>query len=157
MRFAPMAPVAEAIPEMEKLYGRFDIGLDGRPTMLWEARNLKKWRSPEMFQLAFFPDVYVTKTLVNRRIFGPLPLVYEEIMARWTTEARQAYGLNQFVKCYNFGDGNAPSLFWYGAAWRLSPQVGGEVLGEVIKIFTRHGFTYCGTTDKRRIRDFEYW
>src|SRR6267378_1790512 len=155
MRFAQMAPVTERVGEMQAAYGAFDISLDGVPTPVWLARNLQKWRSPEMFQLAFFPDVYVKKVLVNRRIFGPLDLTYEEITARWTTEARAAYGLNQFVKCYSFGDGEAPSLFWYGAAWRLSPQVGGEVLSEVCKIFTRHGFTHCGVTDKRRVRDFE--
>lgn len=152
-----MAQVGEQVAEMQALYGVFDIGLDGRPTALWEARNLKRWRSPEMFQLAFFPDVYVAKTVVNRRMLGPLALAYEEITARWTAEARAAYGLNQFVKCYLFGDGSAPSLHWYGAAWELSPQVGGEILSEVIKIFTRHGFTYCGTTDKKRIRTFEFW
>jgi hypothetical protein len=152
-----MAQVGTHVPEMQALYGTFDIGLDGRPTALWEARNLKRWRTPEMFQLAFFPDVYVAKTVVNRRIFGPLALCYEEITARWTAEARAAYGLNQFVKCYSFGDGDAPTLFWYGAAWRLSPQVGGEVLAEVVKVFTRHGFTHCGVIDKKRPRDFEFW
>jgi hypothetical protein len=157
MRFASLAPVSETVGEMELLYGKFDISLDGRPTVLWEARNLRKWRSPEMFQLAFFPDCYVTKTVVNRRIFGPLAQAYEEITARWTPESRRAYGLNQFVKCYCFGDASTPNLHWYGAAWELSSQVGGEVLSEVIKIFTRHGFTHCGATDKKRIRTFEFW
>jgi len=157
MRFVQLAPVNDTVPEMQKLYGEFDIGLDGRPTMLWEARNLKKWRSPAMLQMAFFPDCYAAKVWVNRRIFGPLAQAYEEICARWTTEARAAYGLNQFCKCYSFGDGDAPSLFWYGAAWRLSQQVGGEALAEVVKVFTRHGFTHCGSMDKRRVRDFEFW
>jgi hypothetical protein len=157
MRFAQMAPVTEQVPEMQRLYGEFDIALDGLPTPAWIARNLVKWRTPEMMQLCFFPDVYVKKVLVNRRIFGPIALSYEEIVARWNTEARKAHGLNQFSKCYAFGSGDLPSLFWYGAAWRLSPQVGGEVLGEVVKIFTRHGFTWCGVSDKRRVRDFELW
>jgi hypothetical protein len=157
MRFVQMALVHEAVPEMEELYGQFDLGLDGVPNTLWESRNLKKWRPPEMLQHAFFPQMYIPKVRVNRRIFGPIGLVYEEIAARWTAEARKAYGLNQFVKCYCFGDGPGPNLFWYGGAWRLSPQVGGEVLGEVIKVFTRHGFTYCGALDKRRLRDFEMW
>jgi hypothetical protein len=152
-----MAQVGGAVKEMESLYGRFDISLDGTPSLVWLNRNLQKWRSPEMFQLAFFPDVYVKKVLVNRRIFGPLSLVYEEITTRWTVEARQAYGLNQFCKCYCFGDADIPSLFWYGAAWRLSQQLGGEVLTEVIKIFVRNGFTHCGLTDKKRVRDFEFW
>ena len=157
MRFASLAPVGSEIEEMETLYGKFDLGLDGQPTLLWQGRNLRKWRMPEMMQLAFFPDMYVAKVLVNRRVFGPLEQVYGEIMARWTREAREAHGLNQFVKCYCFGDGDRPNLFWYGAAWRLSPQVSGETLGEVIKVFTRNGFTYRGDTERRRLRDFELW
>lgn len=157
MRFVEMAPVNSSVHEMEKLYGTFDIGLDGRPTMLWESRNLKKWRSPEMFQLTFFPEAYIAKVWVNRRLFGPLAQTYEELTARWTTEVRRANGLNQFVKCYSFGDGDAPSLFWYGAAWRLSQQVPVQILDDVVKVFTRHGFTYCGATDKKRLRDFELW
>ena len=157
MRFVALAPVHEAVAEMEQLYGKFNLDLEGKPNLLWENQNLKKWRPPEMLQHAFFPQMYIAKVRVNRRIFGPLSLVYEEIAARWTTEARSAHGLNQFVKCYCLGDGHGPNLFWYGAAWRLSPQVGGSVLDEVAKIFTRNGFTYCGTLDKRRLRDFEMW
>jgi hypothetical protein len=157
MRFAAMAPVTDAIGEMEKLYGKFDLSLSGVPTPAWEARNLKMWRLPEMFQLEFFPDTYITKTLINRKLFAHLPLVYEVIMARWTTEARKAHGLNRFVKCYCFSSGDLPSLFWFGSAWRLSQAVTGEVLGETVKIFCAHGFTWCGATDKRRIRDFEMW
>jgi hypothetical protein len=157
MRFVAMAEVSESVGEMERLYGRFDLGLDGRPTPAWEARNLKMWRLPEMFELEFFPGVYITKVLINRKLFAHLPLVYEQIMARWNTEARKAHGLSRFSKCYAFGSGDLPTLFWYGGSWRLSQQVGGEVLGEVVKIFCAHGFTWCGATDKRRIRDFEMW
>lgn len=157
MRFAKLAPVSDAVPEMEQLYGRFDIGLDGLPNTLWQSRNLKAWKPPEMFQMAFFPDVYLARIRVNRRIFGPLAQAYEEISARWTIEARRGHGLNQFVKCFCFGDGPGPSLFWYGAAWELSPQVGGEVLTDVVKIFTRHGFTHGYTGDKRKLRVLEYW
>jgi hypothetical protein len=157
MRFVALAPVSDRIAEMETLYGRFDLGLDGTPNQNWMNRNLKRFNPPNMLQCAFFPDLYVNKVLVNRRIVGPLNQVYAELVVRWTFESRDAYGLNQYVKCYNFGDGDGPNLFWYGAAWRLSPQVGGEVLTEVVKIFTRHGFTHAGSTDKKRLRDFEYW
>jgi hypothetical protein len=157
MRFVSLAPVGPEIAEMEALYGRFDIGLDGLPTPSWVARNLKKFKPGQMFQHAFMPDVWVNGVLVNRLIVGALHQVYAEIGARWTLEARTAYGLTQYVKCYCFGDGDKPNLFWYGAAWRLRQQVGGEALSEVIKVFTRHGFTYCGSTDKKRLRDFEMW
>lgn len=157
MRFAKLAPVTDEVVEMERLYGTFDLGLDGSPNLLWQARNLKQWKPPEMFQCAFFPEVYIARVRVNRQILGALERVYLEIAAHWTAEARRAYGLNQFVKCYSFGDGESPNLFWWGAAWRLSPQIGGEALSETVKIFTRHGFTHCGTTDKKRIRDFEMW
>ena len=157
MRFAQLAPVSDVVKEMEALYGTFDLGLDGAPNALWESRNLKKFRPPEMLQHAFFPEMYIVKVRVNRRMFGPIALAYEEIAARWTLEARKAHGLNQFVKCYCFGDGSGPNLFWYGGAWELSPQLGGETLGEVVKIFTRHGFTHAYASDKRKIRTLEYW
>ena len=156
MRLANLLPVAEAA-EMEILYGKFDLQIDGTPTELWENRNLKKHRLDEMLKHAFFPDVWVQKILVNRRVTSPLGQVMREINTRWTREARSAYGLDQFVKCYCFGDGSGPNLHWYGAAWELSQQVGGEALSEVVKVFTRHGFTWCGATDKKRIRSFEYW
>ena len=157
MRFAKIAPVSDAVAQMEALYGTFDIGLDGSPNMLWQARNLKQWRPPEMFQCAFFPDVYVARVRINRRLLGPLGRVYEEICTRWTREARIAHGLNQYVKCYAFGDGEIPNLVWWGAAWRLGAEVGGEVLGQVIEVFKRHGFTHAGASYKRRLRDFELW
>jgi hypothetical protein len=157
MRFAKLANVNDAVGDMEQLYGTFDLGLDGTPNGLWQARNLKNWKPPEMFQCAFFPGVYIARIRVNRRLLGPLGRVYEEMCVRWTREARTAYGLNQYVKCYAFGDGDGPNLFWWGAAWRLSGQVGGEVLSQAIEIFRRHGFTYVGVIDKRRLRDFELW
>lgn len=157
MRFASLAPVGEEIAQMEALYGKFDIGSDGLPTAPWIGRNLKKFRPSQMLQHAFMPEVYVSRILVNRRMVGALYQVYQEIDARWTLEARTAYGLTQFVKGYCFGDGDKPNLFWYGGAWRMSPQLGGEVLSEVVKVFTRHGFTHCGTADKKRLRDFEFW
>lgn len=157
MRFAKLAPATGLIQQMEALYGTFDIGLDGTPNVLWQARNLKAWKLPDMLQLAFFPEVWIARVRVNRRIAGPLERVYLEIVQRWTPEARQAHGLNQFVKCYCFGDGAGPNLFWWGAAWELSAQLGGEPLAEVIKIFTRNGFTHAYTADKRKVRVLEYW
>lgn len=156
MRLANLIPIPET-QEMESLYGKFDLQLDGKPTPLWERRNLKLHRLDEPLRHAFFPDVWVHKILVNRRVTAALGQVMREINVRWTREAREAYGLNQFLKCYCFGDGDRPNLFWYAGAWQLSQQVGGEVLLEVAKVFSRHGFTYCGASDKRRIREFEFW
>lgn len=157
MRNASLLEVNEQVLDMARLYGQFDVGLDGRPTPQWEGRNLKRFKCPEMMQHAFFPQVYLAKVLVNRRLLGPLERVYSEIVVRWTPEARVAYGLNQFVKCYCFGDGAGPNLFWYGGAWELSTAVHGDVLSDVVKIFTRHGFTHAYVTDKKRLRTFEYW
>jgi hypothetical protein len=153
MRNAELAPVDEHVSEMEALYGRFDLGLEGRPTPVWENRNLKHLRLPEMLQHAFFPGVYLLKVVVNRRMVGPLERVYLDICARWGEGERRAYGLSQFVKCYCFGEGAAPNLFWYGAAWELSPQVNGEALSEAVRLFQKHGFTH----DRKRLRTFEYW
>jgi hypothetical protein len=153
MRSADLALVDERITEIEALYGKFDLDLEGCPTLSWENRNLKRLRLPEMLQHAFFPDVYLVKVRVNRRMVGPLERVYLDICIRWNEQERKAYGLNQFVKCYCFGDGAAPSLFWYGAAWELSPQVNGEALTEAVKLFQKQGFTH----DRKRLRSFEYW
>lgn len=157
MRFAKLAPLTDSVKQMEQLYGEFDIGLDGSPNGLWQARNLKMWKPPQMLQSAFFPQVYLARIRVNRRIAGPLERAYLEIATRWTKEAQEAYGLNRFVKCYCFGDGHAPNLFWWGAAWELSQQLGGEPLAEVVKVFTRNGFTHAYTADKRKPRTLEYW
>jgi hypothetical protein len=153
MRNASLAVVNEQVGEMELLYDKFDIGLDGRPTQIWENWNIKKVRLPEMLQHAFFPDIYLDKVEVNRRMAGAIERVYLDICAKWSMEERKAYGLNQFVKSYCFGDGSSPNLFWYGAAWELSPQVNGEALTEVVKIFQKQGFTH----DRKRLRIFEYW
>jgi hypothetical protein len=157
MRNVALAPVTEEISEMELVYGKFDLQLDGRPTVQWEGRNLKLCRFDEPLRHAFFPEVFVYKVLVNRRMLAPLGVVLREINLRWNRKERDAHGLNQFVKCYCFGDGDRPSLHWLGAAWELSPQVGGEVLTEVVKLFTRRGFTHGGAGNKPRIRTFEYW
>jgi hypothetical protein len=157
MRNASLAPVSEQVGELESLYGKFDIGLEGRPTPVWENRNLKSLRLPEMLAHAFFPDVYLARVLVNRRVMGSLERVYIDICSTWNKEARSAYGLNKFVKCYCFGDGAGPNLFWYGAAWELSAEVHGEALSDVVKLFTRHGFTHGYTSDKKKLRTFEYW
>lgn len=157
MKVDELAPISEEIKEMEHLYGKFSLGIDGCPSVPWQRRNLRFMRLDWPLQLAFFPEAWVHRIWVNHRMVGPLGRVLAEINARWTPEAKAAYGLDQFVKCYCFGEGAAPSLFWYGAAWQLSEQVGGEVLSEVVKVFTRNGFTHGGATDKKRIRTFEYW
>lgn len=153
MRFARLEPVTDVVINMQAVYGPFDLGLDGRPSRLWEGRNIKKFRPPEMMQHAFFPDVYLARIAVNRRILGALERVYQEIGACWTREARAAHGLNQYVKCYCFGEGSAPNLFWYGGAWELSVQVVGETLSKADEIFARHGFK----RNPKRLRTFEYW
>jgi hypothetical protein len=107
-----------------------------------------------MLAHVFFPEVFLVKVTVNRRMSAPLERAYIEICRRWSEPKERAeLGLNKFLKCYCFGDGQGPSLFWYGAAWMLASQVNGEVLEEVIRIFQRQGFTH----DRKRIRVFEYW
>jgi hypothetical protein len=142
---------------MESLYGPFEITFEGVPALGWENYNLRKFQLPETLQLAYFPDAYLRFVRCNRRMIGALGGALSELVKTWSVEARAAHGLNQFVKCYCFGDGAGPNMHWYGAAWELSPRVGGEVLTEAIKIFTRNGFTWSGQEDKKRIRSFEYW
>jgi hypothetical protein len=86
-----------------------------------------------------------------------LERVLLEMCAHFTPQFRSINGLDQFVKCYCFGEGTGPNLFWYGGAWRLSEQVGGPALEDARKIFVRHGFTHAWATDKNRLRDFEFY
>jgi hypothetical protein len=157
MRQVELNPRVEHLSEMNTLYGLFDLDVNsGRPTPQWEARNLHALRLPFPLQSAWFPGLWFKRLLVNRRAAEALLRVFQELAETYTSAAREAYGLDQFVRCYAFG-GKEPSLFWYGGGWELSPQVGGEVLSEVVKIFQRHGWTYCWIKDKHRIRELEYW
>ena len=157
MRQVELIPEVDHLDQMNKLYGLFDLDINtGRPTLHWEGRNLKSLRLPFPLQSVYFPGFWLKRLLVNRRAVEALSKVLTQMAQDFTPEAIDAYALNRFVRCYDFG-GSEPDLFWYGAGWELSPQVGGESLSEVIKIFQRHGWTYCGLTNKRRIRDFEFW
>ena len=157
MRQVELNPKIDHLAEINQLYGLFDLDINtGRPTEAWEKRNLHLLRLPFDLQSAYFPGFWPKRIQVNRRAAEALSRVFSEMAEHWTSEALKAYGLDQFVRCYAFG-GKSPDLFWYGAAWELSPQVGGEVLSEAITIFQRHGWTYCWIKDKRRIREFEYW
>jgi hypothetical protein len=148
-----IAPVNTMVREAETLYGRFDLNFEGQPRPAWIARNMAWYRFHGPMRHAYFPEIFIYKIQVNRRMKDALGNALGELQKRFTREALQAHGLDQFVKCYCFGEGAGPNLFWYGAAWELSPQVGGAELEEAIRIFTRAGFTH----DKKRLRTFEYW
>jgi hypothetical protein len=148
-----MAPVTPRVAELEATYGLIDLGPDGRPRAAWEARQLCNLRLEAPLQSPWFPGFWYRRVLVNRRMAEAIAGVLREINVRYTPEFRTNNGLDQFLKCYCFGNGMEPNLFWYGAAWRLSPQVAGAVLPEVSKIFTRHGFSIALGGP----RDFEYW
>src|SRR4029077_5381798 len=157
MRQVELNPKIEHLAEINQLYGLFDLDINtGRPTVMWEKRNLHALRLPFDLQSAYFPGLWFKRVQVNNRAAEALNRVFQEIADSWTPEAREAHGLDQFIRCYSFGSGE-PSLFWFGAAWELSPQVNGETLSEAIKIFQKYGWTYCWIRDKRRIREFEYW
>jgi hypothetical protein len=157
MRQVELNPKVEHLAEMTQLYGLFDLDINtGRPTPQWVARNLHSLRLPFPLQSVYFPGFWLKRVQVNRRAAEALLRVLQEMETIWTPEAREAYGLDQFVRCYAFG-GKQPDLFWFASGWELSPQVGGEVLSEVIKIFQKHGWTYCWIKDKHRIRELEYW
>jgi hypothetical protein len=156
MRQVELNSKVEHLSEMTQLYGHFDLDPFGRPTPQWEGRNLHSLRLPFPLQSAYFPGFWLKRVQVNRRAADALLKVLREIAENYTPEAREAHGLDQFVRCYSFGT-KSPDLFWYAAGWELSPQVGGDVLSDVLKIFQRHGWTYCWIRDKRRIREFEFF
>lgn len=157
MRAVQLNPKVEHLVQMNTLYGPFDLDVNtGRPTPQWEGRNLHSLRLPFPLRSAYFPGFWVRRVQINRRAADALSNVLAELRAAYTIEALAKTGLDQFVRCYCFGDSN-PTLFWYGAAWELSPQVVGETLLDTVKIFSRHGWTYCGLENRARSREFEFF
>lgn len=157
MRAVKLNAKVEHLDQMNELYGPFDLDVNtGRPTPQWEGRNLHSLRLPFPLRSTYFPEFWVRRIQVNRRAADALHKVFSEFRATHTIESLAKTGLDQFVRCYCFGDAN-PSLFWYGAAWEVSHQVSGETLVAATKIFARHGWTYCGLENKTRTREFEFW
>jgi len=138
-----------------ELYGPFALGPGGTPRETWEARHLRRVRLAVQFKHAVFPDFCLRWISVNRRMVSAIQGVFSEVAARSTSEVQEASGLDTFIKCYCFGDRaeEGLSLFWYGAAWQLSPKLRGDMLREVVKVFVRHGFTPRDDND----RILEYW
>jgi hypothetical protein len=143
----------EIAQRIEDLYGALSIGPDGQPLDTWEHRNIRKIRLGIALRHSAFPNCCLRFVPVNRRMAPALINVYSEAAVRWTVEFQEAHGLTFFQKCYCFGDGDAPNLFWYGAAWQLPMALKGETLREMVKIFVRNGFT--PRDDNERI--LEYW
>jgi hypothetical protein len=157
MRLASFSPDTEELVKMEQVYGTFDLDMvTGRPTDIWERRTMFQLRVPFGLQSAWFPSFWYRRIQVNRRASGALERVLQDLAKIFTLEEIREAGLDQFVRCYNFGGGR-PSLFWYGAGWELSPKVTGDPLAQTIKLFVRHGWKYEGVSDKRRVREFEFW
>jgi hypothetical protein len=152
-----LAPVSKDSGELVALYGEFDIGMDGQPRPGWLGRTLVPLRLQPRLQHYLFPDVYLTRILVNRRMVAPLAKVLEEFEKRWTYPERIENGLIQFVKCYCFGDGPVPQPSWWGASYHLSPKVDKVTLEQAIPFFTKAGFTWGGTLARKDERRFDYY
>jgi hypothetical protein len=151
------SPTSEAIQQLEALYGKFDLRADGSgPTQGWEGRNLREYSLERRLRFFWAPGSYLTKIRINKRMAGAITQVLGEINARWDPRLAEKENLDVFVRSYCFGCDSGPNPFWYGAGWRLSQLVTGVALEETIKIFTRHGFTWAGATEKRLPRDFYY-
>jgi hypothetical protein len=157
MRNVELIPDIERLADMTQLYGRFDLDINtGCPTESWERRYLFHLRLEYPLQSTWFPEFWYKRVRVNRRAAESLNRILHDLRVFFGPEEIEKQGLNQFVRCYNFG-GKIPSLFWYGAAWELSPKVGGDALAQTTKIFLQHGWTYAGLEDRKRLREFEYW
>ena len=150
------SPTSDAIQTLERLYTKFDLSASGYPTTQWENRNIREYALEHRLRWYWAPDIYLTKIKVNRRMVDPLAHVLQEIFGTWDYRLVQEYNLDVFVRCYCFGCEDVPNPFWWGAGYRLSRLVSGVPLEETIKIFTRHGFSWVGATDKKAERDFHY-
>jgi hypothetical protein len=150
------SPSDADIESLEKLYCKFDIGASGYPMPQWEGRNISEMVLERPLRWAFAPEVYLSRLKVNRRMAKPMRLVFGEMWEKWDPKTAEAEFLDNYVRCYAFGCDERPNPFWWGAGYRLSRRVSGVALEETIKIFTRHGFTWAGATDKKNPRDFYY-
>ena len=157
MKVAELSQDLAKVGEMQQLYGHFSLDINtGRPTANWEAGNLTNMRLPFPLQSVWFPTFFFHRVKVNRRAVTALSRVFADLAQKYSLEALREEGLDQFVRCYEFGAGT-PSLFWYGAGWQLSPKVAGDTLAQTIRLFVNHGFHYEGIDDKKRLREFEFW
>jgi hypothetical protein len=150
------SPTNDSITSLEKLYTYFDLTAAGFPTVQWEGRQLRDYSLKRRLRWFYAPEVYLSKIRVNRRMADPLAKILDEINERWDPKQAEKENLDVFTRCYCFGCESGPNPFWWAAGWRLSPLVTGIALEEVIKIFTRHGFTWAGATDKKLVRDLYY-
>jgi hypothetical protein len=157
MRLVELTSETDKLAKMIALYGHFDLDMiTGRPNEIWERRSLFNLRLPFSMRSIWFPEFWYRRIRVNRRCSDALLKVLLELQENFSLEEIKDTGLDEFVRCYDFGCGK-PSLFWYGAGWELSPKVTGDALAQAIKCFVRHGWHYEGVDDKRRIREFEFW
>ena len=156
MHAVTLTPPSEPIQTLEKLYTKFDLGPSGYPSAQWEGRNLRDIALKRRLRWFWCDDMWLSRLRVNRRMAGAISSVLDEIAQRWGPEHAAKENLDQFVRTYCFGCDGAPNPFWWGAGYRLSPLVTGVALEEAIKVFTRHGFTWGGATDKRLVRDLYY-
>jgi hypothetical protein len=152
-----LAPVSRDAAELERHFGAFDIGMDGQPRPGWIGRTLVPLLLKTRLQHYYFPSVYLTRILVNRRMAPHLAQVLEQMEKRWNYQERENNGLNQFVKCYCFGDGLEPTPVWWGSAYYLSPKVSEATIKEVLRFFTKAGFSWGGTLEPKDIRRFDYY
>ena len=149
-------PSSETIRLLETLYGPFDLDAAGFPRKEWENRNVPEIALNRRLRWFWSPNCWLNKVRANRRMAKALVNCLDEIAARWDPLHAEKEGLDQYVRTYCFGCDGPPNPFWWGAGWRLSALVSGVALEEAIKVFTRHGFTWAGATDKKLIRDLYY-
>lgn len=156
MHAITFSPTDSEIETLERLYCKFDIGPNGFPLPAWENRHLIDMVLARPLRMAYAPAVYLSKLRINRRMTKAMKLVFEEMWTKWDLKTAEAEGLDQYVRSYAFGCDDRPNPFWWGAGYRLSRRVTGVALEEAIKIFTRHGFTWAGSSEKKLPRDFYY-
>lgn len=156
MHAVTLTPPSDVTQTLEKLYTKFDLGPEGYPTVQWEGRSLRNIVLKRRLRWFWAQDLWISRLRVNRRMAGAIGSVLDEMSERWSEEQAAHENLDQYVRTYCFGCDGAPNPFWWGAGYRLSPLVTGVALEEAIKIFTRHGFTWAGATDKKLPRDLYY-
>lgn len=139
----------ERMHKAEQVYGKFELDFwTGKPTREWEIRQLHDL-SINLWSY-YIPDFFHRSVQVNRKAQATLAAIYAEIRSVFSPDEQKAYHLDQFVRCYCFGHGS-PSLFWWGAAWELSPKTKGDALDWAAEIFVKNGWK------RTSAKVFEHW
>ncbi len=150
--------------DIESFFGKIQLGVDGRPTAKWEARNLTTVDVPFHLKLSWDEKITIRKFTCNRVVRPVLANIFEAIWELYGKDAKaiDEARMNRFGGCYNFRrmrGGSALSTHSWGIAVDIDPEKNplgkpynanaGMIPMDVVEIFERHGAEWGGRWGNR--------